>query len=61
MTTASSHDGKVTYFQIEKHYQQSEEWEAAMMFLDKKDVPRTDSRNGLEYTLVGRIEAYKKL
>ena len=59
MTIAKTKDG-ATYFQIEKHYYQSEEWEAAMMYLDDKEVPRHCHVTGEEYSLVGRIERYRE-
>lgn len=59
MTIAQTPEG-ATYFQVEKHYHQSEEWEAAMMYLDSKNVPRYDAKTEAEYSLVGRIERYRE-
>ena len=61
MTTVKAENGD-TYFDVEKHYHQSEEYDAAMMFLDSKDVAKGESQpDGMfsYYSLVGRIEAYK--
>jgi hypothetical protein len=57
MATATTLDGG-TYFDVEEHYHQSEAWECAMTYLDKKEVARFDANTEAEYSLVGRIERY---
>lgn len=47
-----------TYFNIEQHYHESEEYESAMMYLDNQGIPRNDIISGETYSLVGRIELY---
>jgi hypothetical protein len=49
-----------TFFDVQQHYDQSEEWECAMMYLDKKGIPRHDT-NDAEFSLVGRITQYREL
>jgi hypothetical protein len=48
-----------TFFDIQQHYHQSEEWECAMRFLDDKGMPRHEKETEAEYSLVGRITLYK--
>ena len=39
----------------------AEEYECAMMYLDKKGIPRFSADGDSEYSLVGRIELYASL
>jgi len=49
----------VRYFKPEEAYYQAEQYECAMMALDKHGVPRADA-DGKAYSLWGRITRFKE-
>jgi hypothetical protein len=59
VSNATGVDG-TTYFDVEEHYHQSEEYQAAMMYLDAQNIPRFND-DDVEYSLVGRINKFKEI
>jgi hypothetical protein len=59
MSIATGENG-TTYFDVEEHYHQSEEYQAAMMYLDAQNIPRFNNDDA-EYSLVGRINKFREI